>query len=140
VPEPRKAVPRVAKPDTSRCAVFERGHHAHPVQVSMAMKRGADDHRFVTVSLVAVSSEEREVGDPVAQLDLHTEDGELLILLNHDAQLVDQLSSITDQTFVWEAEFGVLFPLTDQAREVLGTGAVTLADESSLGPCASESR
>jgi hypothetical protein len=123
-----KAVPRVSAPDTSLCEVFDRGHHAHPVQVSMAMKRGADDGRFVTVVLDAADGVDVD-GRSLTRVTLSPEDGEPLVLVSHDASLAKQLGRIQERTFVWEGEFGVLFPLTDQAREVLGTGAVTLAAE-----------
>jgi hypothetical protein len=29
--------------DGQGCTLFERGHHAHPMQVSMALKKGGDD-------------------------------------------------------------------------------------------------
>jgi hypothetical protein len=121
-----KAVPRVGAPDTSRCALFERGHHAHPVQVSMALKRGADDGRFVTVKLQSADVVETASGS-VARLALAPGSGDPLTLINHDPALVELLQQVQERTFVWEDEFGVLFPLTDQAREVLGTGALTLS-------------
>jgi hypothetical protein len=36
---------------------------------------------------------------------------------------------------VWEEQYGVLFVMTAQGRDVLGTGAVTLAAAAALGSC-----
>jgi hypothetical protein len=140
-----RAVPRIPAPDLSGCALFERGHHAHPVQVSLALKNVGDDGRFQRVDLVTAGIDDVE-GRPVTRLlvrpvpasgldrpsDVELVDVELF---GHDPALADALGAVEHPVFVWEEQYGVLFVMTEQGREALGTGAVTLAPADAIGPC-----
>jgi hypothetical protein len=145
-----RAVPRIPAPDLSACALFERGHHAHPVQVSLALKNVGDDGRFTSVALEDVRTDDvggrtivrvrlRRVSEP-NRSDLPEEsplsDGSgLLDLVGHDPALALTLSAVEHPVFVWEEQYGVLFVMTEQGREVMGTGAVTLTDPEVLSVC-----
>jgi hypothetical protein len=145
-----RAVPRIPKPDLSVCGLFERGHHAHPVQVSLALKNVGDDGRFQRVELVEVGAAELD-GRPIARVRLRAVgaaegstqaggsvlgDGDgVLDLVGHDPELVRSLRAVDQPVFVWEERYGVLFVMTEQGRDVMGTGAVTLAAEATVGPC-----
>jgi hypothetical protein len=131
------AVPRVPPPDTSRCGLFERGHHAHPVQVSLALKRAGDDHHYRRVDLVGTEVAEHD-GRDVLVLTLVDEAGEQVELLQHDPSLATRLAEVEHPIFVWEDEFGVLFVMTEQGREAMGTPAITAVTDR-LAPCADAS-
>jgi hypothetical protein len=60
-------------------------------------------------------------------------------LLNHDPSVVEALAAIEDPFLVWEPKYGVLFVMTEQGREVMGTGSITCCrpeDFTSCGPLA----
>jgi hypothetical protein len=142
-----RAVPRIPAPDLSACGLFERGHHAHPVQVSLALKNVGDDGRFRAVELTRAWADDID-GRAVVRVRLrprpgaNTGDGSVageqvaeLDLVGHDPHLAAALDRVEHPVFVWEEQYGVLFVMTEQGRDALGTGAVTLAAATALGPC-----
>jgi hypothetical protein len=113
------------------------------MQVALAMKEVGDDHRFLAVRVAAATVTDVD-GRPVARLDLQPVDGagdagasvgEAIGVVHHDPTLVDALARVADDFLVWEPRFGILFVMTDQGRDVLGTGALTLVDADALTPC-----
>ena len=142
-----RAVPRIPAPDLSACGLFERGHHAHPVQVSLALKNVGDDGRFQAVELTRAWVDDVD-GRAVVRVGLTPradanagafstigEEVGTMELVGHDPGLVAALDHVEHPVFVWEEQYGVLFVMTEQGRDALGTGAVTLAAAAALGPC-----
>lgn len=131
-----KAVTHVAPPpDGHGCGRFERGHHGHPVQVALAMKQAGDDRLFRPVRLEAVTAS-RAADQPVAALALIADDDQSRIeIVGHEPAVVPRLLSIEDPFFVWEPKYGVLFFMTEQSREVMGTGSMTCCSAAEFVPC-----
>jgi hypothetical protein len=119
------AVVQVTAPADDQCPRFERGHHGHPVQVALAMKQAGDDKLFRPVRLTACLPSQ-VAGQDVTSVTVTAEDDAAVIaIVNHDPSLVDRLRSIEDPFFVWEPKYGVLFFMTEQGRDVMGTGSIT---------------
>lgn len=131
-----KAVVGVAAPHDDRCGRFERGHHGHPMQVALAMKQAGDDQRFRPVRLA--SAEPAQVVDQeVAAITLVADDdGATITVINHDAGIVERLQAISDPFLVWEPQYGVLFVMTEQGRDVMQSGSITCCDSQQFVPCA----
>jgi len=127
------ALPYVSLSNPRGCARNTRGHQCHSIQASKSLQVARGDNSLI----VAVGRAEVVPldGVEVTRLSLHNNDGLVGRFVHHDLDLASRIITGGSQLYVWEPSFGVLFALTDDQREGLNAGAITLVEEAEFTAC-----
>ena len=100
------------------------------------MKQAGDDRLFRPVRLTSCAASRVSGQDVMTATVTAEDDAELITIVNHDPAIVERLGAIEDPFFGWEPKYGVLFFMTEQARDVMGTGSITCCPPDEFVACA----